>query len=100
MALVLHTEVIRFIMTRACHAVESATGTNLSTLQHLQNRAGRPDGNYPRPTQITDLHVVFRIPHEYDFITELCRRQGGVVQNYGNGNADDIEQSEAGPTEC
>jgi hypothetical protein len=86
-------------MTCAYHTVQSATGTNVWTLQHPQHGAGRTIGNRPRRTQISDLYVAFRIPHAYDFITELCRWQGGVVQNYGNGNADDIGQSKAGPTE-
>jgi hypothetical protein len=41
------------------------------------------------------LHVAFRIPYVYDFITELCRQKEEVIQGQGNMNARNIGQGEA-----
>jgi hypothetical protein len=32
-------------------------------------------GNLPRRTPVSDLHMAFKIPYVYDYITKLCRQQ-------------------------
>jgi len=49
-------------------------------------------GNFPRLTPTRELHVAFRIPYEYDFITKLGRYQADVIQNYENAYARNIGQ--------
>jgi hypothetical protein len=44
-------------------------------LQRLQNRVLRAIGNLDRRTPVRDLHLAFKIPYVYDYITKLCRRQ-------------------------
>jgi hypothetical protein len=62
-------------MTYACPTWEFAAGTHLFKLPRLQNRVLRTIGNFPRRTQIRELHVAFKIPYVYDFITKLCRQK-------------------------
>jgi hypothetical protein len=64
-------------------------------LQRLQNKVLRTIGNFPRRTPVRDLHVAFRIPYVYDFITKLCRQQAEVIQNHHNTNVRNIGQGEA-----
>jgi hypothetical protein len=67
----------------------------LLKLQRLQNRVLRNMGNYPRRTPTRDLHMAFKIPYVYDFITKLCRQQAEVIQNHDNENVRNIGQGEA-----
>ena len=92
--LTVYKALIRSIMTYACPVWEFAADTYLLKLQRLQNRVLRTIGNYPRHTPTHDLHMVFKIPCVYDFITELCRRQAKVIQNH-NENIRNIGQGEA-----
>jgi hypothetical protein len=32
----------------------------------------------------SDFHTSFNLPHVYDYITNLCRQQAEVIQNYEN----------------
>jgi hypothetical protein len=50
--------------------------------------------NYPRRTPTRVLHMAFKIPYVYDFITELCRQQAEVIQNHDNENVRNIGQGE------
>jgi hypothetical protein len=64
-------------------------------LQRLQNRFLRAIANLDRRTQVHDLHLAFKIPYVYDYITKLCRRQAEVIQNHENPNVRVIGQGEA-----
>jgi hypothetical protein len=77
-------------MTYACPAWEFAADTHLLKLQRLQNKVLRTIGHFPRRTPVRDLHVAFRIPYMYDFITKLCRQQAEGIQNYRNENVRNI----------
>jgi hypothetical protein len=93
--LTLHKALIRSIMTYACPACKFVTDTHLLKLQRLKNKVLRTVGNFPRHTLFRDLHVAFRIPYVFDFITKLCRQQAEVLQNHHNPNVRNIGQSEA-----
>jgi hypothetical protein len=60
--LTLHKALIRSIMTYACPAWEFAADTNLLKLQRLQNKVLRTIDNFPRRTEVCDLHVAIKIP--------------------------------------
>jgi hypothetical protein len=55
-------------------------------LQRLQNRVLRTIGNLPGRTPTRDLHVAFKVPYLYDFVTKLCREQATVILNHKNVN--------------
>jgi hypothetical protein len=63
-------------------------------LQRLQNRVLRATGNLDRSTPVRDLHLAFKIPYMYDYITKLCRRQAEVILNHENPNVRAIGQGE------
>jgi hypothetical protein len=60
-------------MTYVCPAWEFAADKYLLKLQLLQNKLLRTICNYPRHTPVRDLHMAFKLPYIYDYITELCR---------------------------
>jgi hypothetical protein len=82
-------------MTYASPACEFAADTHLKKLQSLQNKVLRTIGNFPRRTPVRDLHITFKIPYVYDYITKLCRPQEEVIQNHDNENVRNIGQGEA-----
>jgi hypothetical protein len=82
-------------MIYASPAWEFAADTNLMNLQRLQNKVLRTIGNLPRRTPVRDLHIAFKIPYAYGYITKLCRQQAEVIQNHDNENVRNIEQGEA-----
>jgi hypothetical protein len=53
-------------------------------LQRLQNKVLRTIGNFPRRTPVRELHMAFKLPYVYDYITKLCRQQAEVIQNHEN----------------
>jgi hypothetical protein len=73
-------------MTYASPAWEFAADPHLMKLQRLQNKVLRTIGNLPRRTSIRCLHMAFKIPYLYDYITNLCRQQSEVIQNHDNEN--------------
>jgi hypothetical protein len=81
-------------MTYVCPTWKFAEDTHLMKLQHLQNRVLHPIGNLDRRTLGRDLHLAFKIPYVYDYITKLCRRQAEVILNYENPNVRAIGQGE------
>ncbi|PNF22596.1 hypothetical protein B7P43_G12673 [Cryptotermes secundus] len=93
--LTLHKALIRSVMTYASPAWEFAADTHLVKLQRLQNKVLRTIGNFPRRTPVRDLHMAFKIPYVYDYITKLCRQQAEVIQNHDNENVRNIGQGEA-----
>jgi hypothetical protein len=56
-------------MTYTCSAWEFAPDNHILELQSLQNKILRTIGNFPRLTSVRDLHVDFKIPYLYDYIT-------------------------------
>jgi hypothetical protein len=93
--LILHKALIRSIMIYACPALEFAADTHVLKSQHLQNKVLRTIGNFPRRTPVRELHVAFKIPYIYDFITKLCRQHAEVIQNHENENVRNIGEGEA-----
>jgi hypothetical protein len=65
-------------MIYACPTWEHEANTQLLKLQRLQNRVLRVIGNPDRRTPVRDLHVAFKIPDIYDYITTLCRKRTEV----------------------
>jgi hypothetical protein len=82
-------------MTYAYPTWDFAANTHLMKLQRLQNKVLRTIGNFPRRTQVRELHKAFSIPYIYDYITKLSRHQAEVIQNHENGNVRNIGQGEA-----
>jgi hypothetical protein len=64
-------------------------------LQRLQNKVLRTIGNILRCTPVRDLHMAFKLPYLYDYITKLCKQQAEVIQNHENANVRNIGQGEA-----
>jgi hypothetical protein len=73
-------------MTYACLTWEFTADTHLMKLQRWQNRVLRAISNLDRRTPVRDLHLAFKIPYLYDYITKLCRRQAEVILNHENPN--------------
>jgi hypothetical protein len=65
---------------------EFAADTQLLTLQHLQNKVLCTTGKFSKRTPVRELHMAFRVPYIYNYITKLCRQQAKVIQNHENGN--------------
>jgi hypothetical protein len=84
-------------MTYACPAWGFAADNHLLKLQRLQNKLFHITGNFPRRTQVRDLHMAFKLPNIYDYITKLCREQAEVIQNHANENVRNIGQGEPLP---
>jgi hypothetical protein len=81
-------------MTYACPAWEFAADNHLLKLQ--RNKVIRTIGNFPRHTQIRNLHMAFKLPYVYDYtrITKSCRQQAEVIQNHENAIVRNIGQDE------
>jgi hypothetical protein len=92
--LTFHKALIRSIMNYACPAWEFAADDHLLKLQRLQNKVLHTIGNFPRRTLVCDLHMAFKLPYIYDYITKLCRQQAEVIQNYENANVRNTGQGE------
>jgi hypothetical protein len=73
---------------------EFAADTHLMKLQRLQNRVLRAIGKLDRSTPVRDLHLAFKIPYVYDYITKLCKRQAEIILNHENPNVRAIGQGE------
>jgi hypothetical protein len=81
-------------MTYACPSWVYAADTHLKKLQRLQNRVLRAIGKLDWRTPVRGLHLAFKIPHVYDYITKLCRRQAEVILNHQNPNVRATAQGE------
>jgi hypothetical protein len=71
-------------MTYACPAWEFTADSYLLKLQRLQNKVLHTTGNLPGCTPHRDLHMAFKIPHLYDFVTKLCRQQATAILSHEN----------------
>jgi hypothetical protein len=76
-------------------AWELAVDNHQVKLQRLQNKVLRTIGNFPKHTPVQDLHMAFKLPYIYDYITKLCRQQAEVIQNHENANVHNIGQGES-----
>jgi hypothetical protein len=90
--LIAYRALISSIMTYASPTWEFAANTHLMKLQRLQNRVLRSIGKLDRRTPVHDLHLAFKIPYMYDYITKLCMRQAEVILNHKNPNVRAIGQ--------
>jgi hypothetical protein len=68
-------------MTYACPTWVHAADAHLLKLQRLQKRVLRAIGNLDRQTLGRKMHVAFKIPYVYDYITKLCRTPAEVILN-------------------
>jgi hypothetical protein len=83
------------VMTYACPTSEYPADAHLLKLQRLQNRVFRAIRNLGRCTPIRELHVAFKIPYVYDYITKLCMAKAELTLNHVNPNVRGTEQGEA-----
>jgi len=65
------------------------------TLQLLQDKFLSNVGNFLRRIPARELHVAFKSPYVYDFVTVLRRQQAEVIQNYENATVRNIGQGKA-----
>jgi hypothetical protein len=63
-------------------------------LQRLENTVFCTTDNLPRHTPNSELHMAFKIPYLYDFVTKLCRQQSTVILNHENVNIRNTDQGE------
>jgi hypothetical protein len=82
-------------MTYACPTWKYAEDAHLLKRQRLQNRVLRDIANLDRRTTVCEMHVAFKIPYMYDYITKLCRTQAEVILNHVNLNVRVTGQGEA-----
>jgi hypothetical protein len=61
---------------------------HLLKLQRLQKRV-------LRGTSVSEMHVAFKVPYVYDYITKLCRTRAEVILNHENPKVFGIGQEEA-----
>jgi hypothetical protein len=92
--LTLYKALIRSVMIYACPTWEYAAGAQLLKLQRLQNRFLRVTGSLATCTPVRELHVAFKIPYLYDYITELCSRKAEVILNHVIPNLHGTRQGE------
>jgi len=83
------------VMNSLCPAWEFSADTHLLKLQRLQNKVLRIISNFLKRKPTHEMHVDFKIPHVYDFITKLSRQQAEVIQNHDKENIRKIEQGKA-----
>jgi hypothetical protein len=93
--LTLHKALIMSITTYACPTWEFVADNHLLKLQHLQNRVLHTTENVQRCTLVRDLHMAFKLPYLYDYITKLCRQKAEVIRNHENANVRNIGHGQA-----
>jgi hypothetical protein len=93
--LTLYKALIGSILIYAYPVWEFAADSYLLKLQLLQNIVLRTICNFPRRTPTRDLHMAFKSPYLYDFVTKLCSEQATVILNHENVDIRNISQGEA-----
>jgi hypothetical protein len=78
-----------------CRPCRNVINRIVELMQRLQNKVLRIIGSFPRHTPVRDLHMAFKLPYIYDYITKLCRQQAEVIQNHDNENVRNTGQGEA-----
>jgi hypothetical protein len=84
MKLTPYKALIRSVITYACSTWKYAADANLLKLQRLQNRVLRPIGKLEKSTKVREMHMAFKIPYVYDYVTKLWRTQAEVILNHRN----------------
>jgi hypothetical protein len=59
------------------------------------NSSATPYWKFSKEHADRHIHVAFKIPYVYGFITKLCRQQAEAIQNQVNENVSNIGQCEA-----
>jgi hypothetical protein len=93
--LTLHKALIRSIVTYVYPAWEFVADNHLLKLQYLQNKVLHTTGNFPKFTLVRNLHMAFKLPCVYDYITKSYRQQAEVIQYHENANVHNIGQGKA-----
>jgi hypothetical protein len=88
--LTLHKALIRSIITYAWPAWEFAADNHLLQLQRLENKILLATANFPRRRWVRNLHMAFKLPYIYDYITKLSRKQIEVIHIHENANVRNI----------
>jgi hypothetical protein len=71
----LYKALVKSVMTYACSTWGHAADAHLLKLQRLQNRVLCAIGNLDRRISVCELHVAFKFPYVYDYVTKLFRTQ-------------------------
>jgi hypothetical protein len=87
-------------LTYACLAWDFAANNHLLKLQRLQNKVLNTIGKFPRSTAVRHLHMAFKLPYVYDYMTKLCRQQAEVIQSHENANIRNIGEGELRHRKC
>jgi hypothetical protein len=87
-------------VTYACPIWGHAADAHLLKLQRLQNRVLRAVGSLYRCTPVRNLHVAFKIPDMYDYVTKLCKTKEEVILSHVNSNVVGFGQGEAMHRKC
>jgi hypothetical protein len=82
-------------MTYACPTRKYVADAHLLKLQHLTNRVLRATENLDRCTPVRELHLAFKFPYVYNYITKLCRTQIEEILNHVNPSVRGNGQGEA-----
>jgi hypothetical protein len=64
-------------------------------LQRLQNKVLRTIGNFPRRTQVRDLHMALNLPNVYDYTTNCAGDKQKSYKIMENEHVRSIEEGEA-----
>jgi hypothetical protein len=91
----IYKALIRSDTTYAYSTLEYAVDAHPLKLQPLQNTVLHAIGNLDRCTPVHKLHMAFKIPYLYDYVTKLCRTQAEVILNHVNSNVCGTGQGEA-----
>jgi hypothetical protein len=54
-----------------------------ATIEEIE-RVLCPIENLDRCIPVREMHVAFKIPYMYDYITKLCRMQAEIILNHRN----------------
>jgi hypothetical protein len=92
--LTLYKALIRSVVTFACPTWEYVADAQLLKLQRLQNSVLCAIGNLDRCIPVRKLHVAFKSPYLYVYITKLCRTQAEEILKCVNPNVCGIGQGE------
>jgi hypothetical protein len=84
---------VKVTWTQCSYPPGIAADTYPLKLPRLKNRVLHTTGNFPRHTLVCDLHVAFKFPYVYDFITILRRQHAEVIQNHQNPNVSNTKNT-------
>jgi hypothetical protein len=93
--LTLHKAFIRLVITYASPAWGICGRQPFNKIAAPAKQSSPHIGNFPRGTPVCDLHMAFKSPYVYDYITKLCKQQAEVIKNHDNENVRIIGHGEA-----